>query len=55
MYSETSRRRQAVGKIKGVVSMKIAIEDNKRSNIPVVGKRRKKVSQRRGIDKTKSF
>ena len=45
--------RHEFNKIRRTVSMKIGIEDSKRCNIPVVRKRLKKVSQRRGIDKTK--
>ena len=44
----------AVSMIKRVVSMKIAVE-NKRGNVAAMRKRLKTVSQRRGVDKTKSF
>ena len=47
--------RHAVSKIKGSVSMKIAVKETKRSNIAAMRKRMKRVSQRRGVDKTKSF
>ena len=47
-------RRDAVGKINRAVSMKIAIGDTKRSNIPAKRERLKTVSQRRGVE-TKSF
>ena len=48
-------RRHAVSKIRRAVSMKIAVEDSKRGNIAAERKRLKTVSQRRGIDETKSF
>ena len=35
--------------------MKIAIKESKRGNIAAMRKRLKTVSQRRGVDKTKSF
>ena len=35
--------------------MKIAVKENKRGNIAAMRKRLKTVSQRRGVDKTKSF
>ncbi|MPC24568.1 hypothetical protein E2C01_017652 [Portunus trituberculatus] len=35
--------------------MKIAAEDSKRCNIPVMRERLKTVSQRRGVNKIKSF
>ena len=35
--------------------MKIAIKESKRGNIAEMRKRLKTVSQRRGVDKTKSF
>ncbi|MPC81589.1 hypothetical protein E2C01_076214 [Portunus trituberculatus] len=44
--------RHAVSKIKRAVSMKIAIKDSKRCNIPEVRKRLKTVNQRRGVDET---
>ena len=47
--------RHAVSKINRAVRMKIAIEDSKRCNIAVVRKRLKTVSQRKGVDKKKSF
>ncbi|MPC21043.1 hypothetical protein E2C01_014016 [Portunus trituberculatus] len=37
------------------VSMKIAIKDRKKCNISAVRKRLKTVSERRGVDETKSF
>ena len=48
-------RRHAISKINGAVSMKIVIEDRKRFNILAKRKRLKTVSQRRGVDETKSF
>ena len=45
----------SVSKINIVVSMKMAIENSERCNIPVKRERLKKVSQRRGVDETKSF
>ncbi|MPC38238.1 hypothetical protein E2C01_031743 [Portunus trituberculatus] len=47
--------RHALNKIRRAVCMKIVLNDNKRCNIPAVRKRLKTVSQRRGVDKTKSF
>ncbi|MPC81241.1 hypothetical protein E2C01_075848 [Portunus trituberculatus] len=47
--------RHAVSNISRAVSMKITIKDSKRCNIPTVKKRLKTVSQRRGVDETKSF
>ena len=37
------------------VSMKIAVKDSKRGNIAVMRKRLKTISQRSGVDETKSF
>ena len=48
-------RRHAVNKINTAVIINIEIEDSKRFNIPVERERPKTVSQRRGVDKTKSF
>ena len=42
-------------KIRGAVSMNIAVKDSKRSNIAATKKRLKTVSQRRVVNKTKSF
>ena len=47
--------RHAVSKIRRAGSMKIAVKESKRSNIAVMRKRLETVSQRRGVDKTKSF
>ena len=47
--------RHAVSKIRRAVSMKITIEDSERGNIATMRERLKTVSQRRGIDETKSF
>ena len=47
--------RHAVSKIKRAVSMKIAVEDSERGNIAAERKRLETVSQRRGVDETKSF
>ena len=47
--------RHAVSKINKAVSMKIVIEDSKRCNIPVKRERLKTVSQRRGVNETKTF
>ena len=47
--------RQAVSKISRAVNMKIAIEDSKRCNISAKRGRLKAISQRRGVDETKSF
>ena len=47
--------RHAVCKIDRAVCMKIAIEDRKRCSISVKRERLKTVSQRRGVDETKSF
>ena len=48
-------RRHAVGKIRRAVSMKIVVKEGKRGNIAAKRKRLKTVSQRRGVDKMKSF
>ena len=45
----------AVSKIIIAVSMKIAVKESKRGNIAAMRKGLKTVSQRRGVDKTKSF
>ena len=47
--------RHAVSKIRRAVIMKIAVKESKRGNIAAIRKRLKTVSQRRGVDKTKSF
>ena len=49
--------RHAVSKInrKKTVSVKIAIEESKRCNIPAERDMLKTVSQRKGVDETKSF
>ena len=47
--------RYAVNKINRAVSIKIAIEYSKIYNILVMKKRPETVSQRRRVDKTKSF
>ncbi|MPC17793.1 hypothetical protein E2C01_010659 [Portunus trituberculatus] len=47
--------RHAVNKISRTVSMKIGIKNRKGCNISAVRKRLKTVSQRRGVDETKSF
>ena len=47
--------KRAVRKIRRIVSMKMTIENNRRCNIPGVRKRLKRVSQKRRVDKTKSF
>ena len=47
--------RHAVSEIRIAVSMKIAVKESKRGNITAMRKRMKTVSQRRGVDKTKSF
>ena len=54
MCSEAAGR-HAVSKIRRAVSMKIAVKESKRDNIAATRKRLKTVSQRRGVDKTKSF
>ena len=47
--------RHAVNKVRRAVSMKIVVKESKRGNIAAMRKRLKTVSQRRGVDKTKSF
>ena len=47
--------RHAVSKIRRAVNMKIALKDSKRGNISAMIKRLKTISQRRGVDKLKSF
>ena len=47
--------RHAVSKIRGAVSMKIAVKESKRGNIAAMRKRLKTVSQRRRVDKTKKL
>ena len=47
--------RHAVSDIRRAVSMKIVIKESKRGNIAAMRKTLKTVSQRRGVDKTKSF
>ena len=47
--------RHAVSKIRRAVTMKIAVEERERSNITTVFERLKTVSQRWGVDETKSF
>ena len=47
--------RHAVSEISRAVSMKITVKENKRGNIAAMRKRLKTVSQRREVDKTKSF
>ena len=47
--------RHAVSKINRAVSMKIGIEDSKRCNIPAKRESLKTVSQRRGVNVTKSL
>ena len=47
--------RHAVRKIRRAVSMKILVKETKGGNIVAMRKRLKTVSQRRGVDKTKSF
>ena len=47
--------RHAVSEIRRALSMKIAVKESKRGNIAAMRKRLKTVSQRRGVDKTKSF
>ena len=42
-------------KIRGAVSMKIPVKEDKKGNIAAMRKRLKTVSQRRGVGKTKSF
>ena len=52
LCSEAERAREAHSEIRRAVSMKIAIKE---SNIAAMRKRLKTVSQKRGVDKTKSF
>ena len=47
--------RHAVSKIRRAVSMEVAVKESKRGNIAAMRKRLKTFSQRRGVDKTKSF
>ena len=47
--------KHAVSRIRRVVNMKIVVKESKRGNIAAMRKRLKTVSQRRGVDKTKSF
>ena len=47
--------RHAVSEIRRAVSMEVGIKESKRGNIAAMRKRLKIVSQRRGVDKTKSF
>ena len=47
--------RHAFSKIRIAVGMEIAAEDSNKANILTVRMRLKTVSQRRGVDKTKSF
>ena len=47
--------RHAVSNIRRSVSMKIALKGSMRGNITAMRKRLKTVSQRRGVNKTKSF
>ena len=47
--------RHAISEIRRAVSMEVAVKDRKRGNIAAMRKRVKTVSQRRGVDKTKSF
>ena len=47
--------RHAVSKTRTAVSMKISVKERKRGNIAAMRKRLKTGSQRRGVDKTKSF
>ena len=47
--------RHAVSKIRRAVIMKIAVKESMGGNIAAMRKRLKTVSQRRGVDKTKSF
>ena len=50
-----SKGRHAFFKIRGTISMKIEVKESKRGNIAAMRKRLKTVSQRRLVDKTKSF
>ena len=47
--------KHAVSEIRRAVSMEVAVKESKKGNIAVMRKRLKTVSQRRGVDKTKSF
>ena len=47
--------KHAVSEIRRAVSMKIVVKESKRCNIVAMRKRLKTVSQRRGVDKMKSF
>ena len=47
--------RHAVNEIRRAVIMKIALKESKTGNIAAMRMRLKTVSQRRGVDKTKSF
>ena len=47
--------RHAVSEISRAVSMKIVVKESKKGNSVAMRKRLKTVSQRRGVDKTKSF
>ena len=47
--------RHAVSEIRRGVSMEVAVKESKKGNIAVMRKRLKTVSQRKGVDKTKSF
>ena len=51
----TLQGRHAVIKMRRAVSMKIAVKESKRGNIAGMGKKLKTLSQRRGVDKMKSF
>ena len=53
--SKSSAVRHVLSKIRRAVSMKIAVKESKRGNIAAMRKRLKTVSQRRGVDKKKSF
>ena len=47
--------RHTVSETRITVNMKIAVKGSKTDNIAAMRKRLKTVSQRRGVDKTKSF
>ena len=47
--------RHAVSEIRRAVSMEVAVKESKRGNIAAMRKGLKTVSQRKGVDKTKSF
>ena len=49
------QERHAVSKVRRAIFMKIAVKESKTGNIAGMRKRLKTVSQRRGVDKTKSF